>query len=82
MLSTSQTALAAGAAVATVAGAVWFGRKPQLGRRLPGPPGQLIIGNIADMPKPGEREWVVYGALCDKYGTFACSQLEAPLGAG
>jgi len=82
MLSTSQTALATGAAAATVAVTVWLRRKPQLGRRLPGPPGQLVVGNLADLPQPGEREWVVYGALCDKYGTSTCfyvSRLSQPL---
>jgi hypothetical protein len=39
------------------------------GRSLPGPPGLPLIGNLLDVPKPGEVEAAVYGRLCDKYGT-------------
>ena len=42
-------------------------------RRLPGPPGLPLVGNIFNMPK--EFEWIRYEELGKKYGMSTCRTL-------
>ncbi|KAH7096828.1 cytochrome P450 [Auriculariales sp. MPI-PUGE-AT-0066] len=64
--------LTAGATVGTVvavyAASRLFKQSASLGHSLPGPPGKFLLGNMMDLPQPGQKEWMVYGALADKYG--------------
>lgn len=39
-----------------------------VGRELPGPPKKLVVGNLRDLPQPGQKEWMVYGDMSDMYG--------------
>lgn len=34
----------------------------------PGPPAKPIIGNLADLPSPGQQDWVHWLKLKDTYG--------------
>ncbi|TCD61769.1 hypothetical protein EIP91_007971 [Steccherinum ochraceum] len=47
-----------------IGGSNWkSGRRPY----PPGPPGRLIVGNLADIPKQG-YEWLAYAKLAETYG--------------
>ena len=42
-------------------------RARRRGRRLPGPPGLPIVGNVRDLPAPHESPWLKYHEWCREY---------------
>lgn len=39
----------------------------------PGPKPRFLIGNLLDMPRPGEKEWLHWAKHKDLYGTLFVS---------
>lgn len=68
MISSHHTALAVATTATVIVLITWLRPGSKRGGRLPGPPGRLVVGNLPDLPQPGESDCVVYGTLCDKYG--------------
>ena len=48
-------------------------RARRRGRRLPGPPGLPIVGNVRDLPAPHECPWLKYHEWCREYSEYSLS---------
>ncbi|BCS21175.1 uncharacterized protein APUU_21607S [Aspergillus puulaauensis] len=49
---------------------VFYNKKP-IAPLPPGPPPKPIIGNLADLPSPGQQDWVHWLKLKDTYGPIS-----------
>jgi hypothetical protein len=53
---------------------------PQKRQALPpGPKPKFLIGNLLDLPKPGEMEWMHWLKHRDLYGTFTILEIRSSI---